>query len=117
MVFIADILLVAGALGAAFYCMILSRRLRRFTDLDKGVGNAVAMMAAKVDDLEASLRAAQATAKGSVSNLEDVSVRAENAARHLELLVASLHSLPETKQRPKNASPFQTQANLQREKQ
>jgi len=41
MVFIADILLAAGALSAAFYCFVLSRRLRRFTDLEKGVGGAI----------------------------------------------------------------------------
>ena len=31
MTMIADILLAAGALGAALYCYVLSRRLRRFT--------------------------------------------------------------------------------------
>ena len=41
MAFIADILLAAGAAAAAFYCFILSRRLRRFTDLEKGVGGAI----------------------------------------------------------------------------
>ena len=48
---IADILLVAGAFGAGFYCFILSRRLSRFTDLEKGVGGAVAVVSAQVDDL------------------------------------------------------------------
>ena len=108
MVMIADILLLAGALGAAFYCFVLARRLRRFTDLEKGVGGAVAVLSAQVDDLAKSLEQAQSTAAGSVTTLEDVSSRAERAARHLELLVAALHDLPETA--PKPASPsFQRQ--------
>ncbi|WP_322893045.1 MULTISPECIES: hypothetical protein [unclassified Yoonia] len=94
MAFIADMLLVAGAFGAAFYCFILSRRLRRFTDLEKGVGGAVAVLSAQVDDLTKTLNRAQATAKGSVETLAQVSQRAEAAAGRLELLVASLHDLP-----------------------
>jgi hypothetical protein len=96
MTFIADILLVAGALGAGFYCFILSRRLRNFTDLEKGVGGAVAVLSAQVDDLGKSIKSAQSSAAGSVETLTAVSDRAEQAARHLELLVASLHDLPQT---------------------
>ena len=97
---VADTMLVAGALGAAFYCYILSARLRRFTDLEKGVGGAVAVLSAQVDDLAKSLAAAQSTASGSVANLSEVSDRAEKAARRLELLVASLHDLPQEKRAP-----------------
>lgn len=92
---IADILLLSGALGAGFYCYILSSRLRRFTDLEKGVGGAVAVLSAQVDDLAKSLETAQTSAHQSVSTLSDVSDRAERAARHLELLVSSMHDLPE----------------------
>ena len=105
MILIADILLVAGALGAGFYCYILSRRLRRFTDLEKGVGGAVAVLSAQVDDLNKTLNKAQSTAKSSVDRLDDVSGRAEAASRHLELLVASLHDLPEPAAQPAD-SPF-----------
>lgn len=107
MAMIADILMVAGALGAAFYCMILSRRLRRFTDLEKGVGGAVALLSNQVDDLHKTLQAAQLTAKNSVTKLEDVSARADQSARHLELLIASLHSLPKAAPPPTEAgNPF-----------
>ncbi len=109
MTLIADALLAGGALLSALYCLILSRRLRKFTDLEKGVGGAVALLAAKADDLHRTLRAAQTSAKTSVTTLEDVSERAEAAARHLELLVASLHSLPDQKAMPraKPDNPFQ----------
>ena len=104
---LSDILLAAGALGAAFYCMVLSRRLKRFTDLEKGVGGAVALLSSQVDDLDKTLQAAQRTAKNSVTKLEDVSARADQSAKHLELLVASLHSLPTaTESAPPEANPF-----------
>lgn len=94
MAMIADILLISGALGAGFYCLVLSRRLRRFTDLEKGVGGAVAVLSGQVDDLAKTLEIAQGTATTSVSKLDEVSARAEAAGQRLELLVASLHDLP-----------------------
>lgn len=104
---IADILLGAGALGAGLYCMILARRLRRFTDLEKGVGGAVAVLSMQVDDLTRALRAAQGSASGSVAALGEMSDRAEAAARRIELLLASLHDLPEREAAPKRpASPY-----------
>ena len=59
---IADIFLAAGAAGAGLYCFILGRRLKRFNDLEKGVGGAVAVLSAQVDDLTKTLSAAQSTA-------------------------------------------------------
>ena len=106
MTMIADILLVAGALGAGLYCHVLSRRLRRFTDLEKGVGGAVAVLSAQVDDLSKLLARAQSTAKSSVSQLDEVSNRAESARQRLELLVASLHDLPDPVRPKATDSPF-----------
>jgi hypothetical protein len=91
---IADILLVAGALGAGFYCFVLARRLSRFNDLENGVGGAVAVLSAQVDDLTRTLAAAQGSAADSSASLTDLTTRAEDAAQKLELLVASLHDLP-----------------------
>ncbi len=106
MTMIADILLIAGAFGAGLYCLVLSRRLRRFTDLEKGVGGAVAVLSAQVDDLTKTLNKAQSTAKMSVSALDDVSARAEAAGSRLELLVASLHDLPDPGIASSGESPF-----------
>lgn len=91
---VADILLVAGALGAGLYCFVLARRLSRFTDLENGVGAAVAVLSAQVTDLQTALENAQETATHSSDSLEDLTVRAEDAAKRLELMVASLHDLP-----------------------
>lgn len=106
MTMIADILLVAGALGAALYCYVLSRRLRRFTDLEKGVGGAVAVLSVQVDDLTDILTKAQTTAKASVDQLDAVSARAEAAQRKLELSIASIHDVPEPAQPSIAESPF-----------
>ena len=39
---IADSLLIGGAIAAAFYCWVLSVRVRSLKDLDKGLGGAIA---------------------------------------------------------------------------
>ena len=94
MALISDVLLMAGALGAGLYCFVLSRRLRRFNDLEKGVGGAVAVLSAQVDDLTRTLSRAHTVAAASVSTLASVTDRAEAAAKRLELQMASLHDLP-----------------------
>ena len=91
---ISDILLAAGALGAGFYCFVLSRRLARFTDLESGMGGAVAVLSAQVDDLRKTLALAQKTAGDSTKSLGDATARAEDVARRIELWVASMHALP-----------------------
>ncbi len=93
---IADILMIAGAIGAGFYCFVLGRRLNRFNDLEKGVGGAVAVLSAQVDDLTKTLSAAQQTASKSAETLTELTARAEDTSRCLELQMASLHDIPST---------------------
>ena len=92
---VSDILLIMGALGASIYCVVLSRRLRRFTDLEKGVGGAIAVLSVQVDDMTKTLKKAQSSAAGSAASLDHLTSNAEGVARRLELLVASMHDLPE----------------------
>lgn len=106
---IADILLAAGAIGAGFYCFVLGRRLNRFNDLEKGVGGAVAVLSAQVDDLTKTLTAAQASAGRSAKTLTDLSQRAEQTAQRLELQMAALHDLP-GQPAPTSISPVATPA-------
>lgn len=91
MTLIADVLLVSAALGAGFYCFVLARRLRRFTDLEKGMGGAVALLSVQVEDMKTALADAQKTAAESAGRLEDTTRRAEEIARRLELSMASAH--------------------------
>ena len=91
---IADILMASGAIGAGVYCFVLGRRLNRFNDLEKGVGGAVAVLSAQVDDLSKTLEAAQRTASNSAETLTNLTSRAEDMSRRLELQMASLHDIP-----------------------
>jgi hypothetical protein len=93
MALIADMLLIAGALGAALYCMILARRVARLSSLESGMGGAIAVLSAEVDGMTRALSAAQGTAAGSATQLSELSARAEETARRLELLLASLHDM------------------------
>jgi hypothetical protein len=98
---IADILLVAGSFGAAIYCYVLATRLKRFTTLETGMGGAIAVLSAQVDDMTRALEQARGAANGSAESLEGLTARGEAVARRLELLVASLHDLPDPKAAPK----------------
>lgn len=101
----ADILLILGACAAGVYCFVLARRLTRFNDLENGVGGAVAVLSAQVDDLTRTLAAAQKTAAASSASLEELTQRADDVARRLEIYVASMHDLPKTAQTPKQSAP------------
>lgn len=90
---IADILLAGGAFGVAIYCFVLSRRLTRFTDLERGVGGAVSVLSAQVDELTRALEQARRAADGSGETLRELTGRAEDVSRRLELHMASLHDL------------------------
>lgn len=92
---ISDILLMAGSFGAATYCYVLSIRLKRFTTLESGMGGAIAVLSAQVDDMTVALDKARGAADGSAESLEALTARGEAVARKLELLVASLHDLPD----------------------
>lgn len=94
MTLIADILLAAGAFGAALYCYVLSGRLKKFTTLETGMGGAIAVLSAQVDDMTRALEKARVAATGSVEGLGALTIRAETAAGRLEILVAALHDLP-----------------------
>jgi len=103
---IADMLLIAGACGAAFYCLVLSRRLSRLTSLEDGVGGAIAGLSEEVSGMNAAIDRAQREAETASQSLADSTARAEAAARRLELLLASLHDLPEPR---RNGAPVPDQ--------
>lgn len=94
MEFLSDILLATAAIGAAIFCLVLSRRLRALTTLDNGLGSAVVILSSQVDDLARTLKSAQDTARKSAEKLDAQTRRAESACRQIELLMASLHDLP-----------------------
>ncbi|MBN8631493.1 MAG: hypothetical protein J0L76_11625 [Rhodobacterales bacterium] len=101
---ISDILLMAGSFGAAVYCYVLSTRLKKFTTLETGMGGAIAVLSAQVDDMTVALEKARGAANGSAEGLEALTRRGEAVARKLELLVASLHDLPDPAATPAPAA-------------
>ncbi|MGH1576526.1 DUF6468 domain-containing protein [Planktotalea sp.] len=98
MTLIADILMMAGALAAGFYCFVLSRRLSAFKDSESSIGQAVASLSAQVSELEDSVEEAKKVASASADSLRNLTKNAENVAQRLELMVASMHDLPEVGQ-------------------
>lgn len=92
---IADILMTAGAFAAALYCYVLSRRLARIQTLEGGLGGAIAVLSAQVDDMTRALGAARAAAEVQSGSLASLVARGEGAAARLEMLIAALHDMPE----------------------
>jgi len=82
---IADGLLIAGAMTAALYCWVLSRRLNALKSMDKGLGGAIAGLSARVEQTRSSLSDTKAAAR----DLAALTARAEAAARRMELLLAA----------------------------
>lgn len=101
---IADILMAAGSFGAAIYCYVLAARLKKFTALENGMGSAIAVLSVQVDDMTKALEKARTSASGSASSLEGLTSRAETVAARIELLLASMHELPEPGARATPAS-------------
>ncbi|NBE07370.1 hypothetical protein [Paragemmobacter ruber] len=92
---LADILLAAGALGAGLYCHILSGRLKRFNTLEHGMGGAIAVLSQQVDEMTRALEQARGAAIGSSDRLSELVDRAEAAGARIDLLLSSLHDLPD----------------------
>jgi hypothetical protein len=98
---ISDVLLSLGAFGAAIYCFVLSNRLKKFTTLESGMGSAIAVLSAQVDDMTRALDRARNAATGSAASLQDLTARGEAVAARIDLLLASMHDLPQ----PENPAP------------
>ena len=92
---IADILMIAGTIGVAVYCYVLAGRLKKFSTLESGMGGAIAVLSAQVDDLTRALEKARGAATGSAATLEALTLRSEMVAARLEVMLASMHDVPE----------------------
>ncbi len=86
---VIDLAIALGAIIAAAYCLLLSRRLRALTRLDGDVGRAIAVLSKQVDDLTTALGAAEQQNSTAGTALGQQITQAEAAARRLELLMAA----------------------------
>jgi hypothetical protein len=59
------------------------------------MGSAIAVLSAQVDDMTKALERARSAAISSASGLENLTSRAETVAGRIELLLASMHDLPD----------------------
>lgn len=100
MTLIADGLLIGAAVTAAIYCHVLSRRLRKLGELDKGLGGAVAALSRQADDLRKAMETARKSANEQTRELAKRTARAEAAAGRLEILIAAMHDAESRLPRP-----------------
>lgn len=94
MALIIDLAVALGALLAAAYCLLLSRRLRALTRLDGDVGAAIAILSQQVDALTRALQAASHSGTQAEASLALTIARAETASRNLELMLAAGRNAP-----------------------
>jgi len=97
---LVNFLLLVGTVSAATFSWVLSRRVRKLSDLDQGLGAAIGALSSQVDDMNAALELAQKQAGSSTREIESLTQRAEKAASRLELLLAGLHEAPAVPQVP-----------------
>jgi hypothetical protein len=91
--FLTDILLALAAFGAAFYCMRLSKRLQKLTSFDDGLGGAIAVLSAQVDDMNKVLEQVKAGSGDAAARLETLTTEARTLAEELEIVMAACHDL------------------------
>ena len=91
----ADFLMVAATAGAGIYCLILSRRLSRLTSFDKGIGGAIAVLSAQVDEMKAALSEARTGTDAACQQLEEQVRQAREISGELELMIAACHDFAE----------------------
>ncbi|MEM8791498.1 MAG: hypothetical protein AAGE80_07760 [Pseudomonadota bacterium] len=93
---IADGLLVLAALAASLYCWVLSRRLRRLTQLDKGLGAAISSLSEQVEEMQTALAQSKEAIETRTTLLSNLTTEADKAAKRLEVaLKAAPASVPE----------------------
>ncbi|MFT4013896.1 MAG: hypothetical protein QM682_10925 [Paracoccus sp. (in: a-proteobacteria)] len=69
--------LLAFSVGLSFFCLLLSRRLRRLNNLETGLGGAIAVMTSEIGRLERSIQAAKAEALSATQGLAEEVERAK----------------------------------------
>lgn len=91
---IADLLLIAAALGAAFYCFMLSRRLTALNSAEGGIGQAIAALSEQVARLESTIEGSSARAEEIDEKLRATVERAEELNRALAATISAQQNAP-----------------------
>lgn len=91
---LSDVTLLLAAIGAGTYCFVLSRRLSRLSSIDKGLGGAIAVLSAQVDDMTNVLAEARNGSDRASADLQEKISLAEKLVNDLEIMMAAFHDLP-----------------------
>ncbi|KIT14287.1 hypothetical protein [Jannaschia aquimarina] len=95
MALISDVFLVLGALGLAYYCLQLSRRLKTLATSDGGLGQSVAVLGEQIEALQQNAARATAEAEAASDRLSRLIQDAEEREGELSVLIAGLGDLDE----------------------
>lgn len=87
--------MIAASTAAAVYCLILSRRLSRLTSFDSGLGGAIAVLSAQVDDMRAALAETKTGTDRAGTRLGELVRQASEISKELELMIAACHDFAE----------------------
>lgn len=87
---LADALLLLGALAAALYCWVLSKRVKGLNSMDSGLGTAIASLSTQVNEMQSTLKAARSETGSSAAELSELVERAEKATENLKLMLATV---------------------------
>ncbi|MEM1274930.1 MAG: hypothetical protein AAGH74_00245 [Pseudomonadota bacterium] len=90
---IADGLLVLAALVASLYCWVLSRRLRRLTQLDQGLGAAISSLSEQVEEMQTTLAQSKESIEVRTTLLANLTKEADQAIRRLDSAIKSASEL------------------------
>ena len=91
----ADVMLIAATLGAGLFCLVLSRRLTRLSRIDNGLGGAIAVLSAQVDDMSKALAETKSGSEGSAARLQELNAEAQALLEELELMLSACHDVGE----------------------
>lgn len=84
---ISDGLLFLAAITASLYCLVLSRRLRRLSEMEGGLGDVISQLSAQVDDMQSALATTKQTTEASASTLVEQTREAGKVTRDLRSLL------------------------------
>lgn len=85
--FIKDILLIALCGASAFYCWMLSRRLKKLNDLKSGVGASIVTLTEAIERTHAAATTARGELFESIEEIKGLMVDAESKAARLERIM------------------------------
>lgn len=85
---IADGLLIATCLTTALYCLVLSRRLKRLSSTDEGVGQQILRLNTALQETKATVSEIRSTAAAASSDLERDIEAAKRQSNQLQMQIA-----------------------------